>query len=63
MDKRYLKDYCCFYSGGSAISDRQKQAEGNSKRPLGLSKGRLRPLSRGNRLLQIKITVIKGRQI
>ena len=37
--------------------------EGNTKRPLGLSKGRLRPLSRGNCLIQVKITVIKGKQL
>ena len=46
-----------------AISGRSKQVEGNTERPLGLTKGRLRPLSWGNRLIQVQITVIKGRQI
>ena len=47
----------------SAFSDRSKQVEDNENIPLGLNKWWLRPLSRGDCLTEVKITVIKGKQI
>ena len=58
--KYFLKDNSSFYSSSSALSDRSIQVEDNTKRPFRLTKRWLRPLRKGDRLTEVKIT---GKQI
>ena len=63
MDKKVFEGLLLFLSGWLGYKWPFKTDGRQYKRPLGLSKVRLRPLSRGNCLIEVQITVIKGRQI
>ena len=58
--KFFLKDNSSIYSSSSALSDRSIQVEDNTKRPFRLTQRWLRPLHKGDRLTELKIT---GKQI
>ena len=48
---------------GPAFTDRSMQVGNNKNRPLWLDIGWLRPLGRGDRLLEEKIAVFEGKEI
>ena len=58
--KFFFKDNSSFYSSSSTLSDHSIQVEDNTKRPFRLTSRWLRPLRKGDRLTEVKIT---GKQI
>ena len=59
----FLKDYCWFMLECFRLQWPFNTGGGQWNMPLGFNKWWLRPLSRGDRLREVKITVIKGKQI
>ena len=57
------KDYSWFYLNGSALSDRVIRVKDKSKRVIATRYNWVRPLHRGDRVIEVKISVFKGKEL